>query len=541
MALSPRLELKHSQTLVMTPQLQQAIKLLQYTNLELSDFIAQEVERNPLLEIAEAHDDHADHAEEPSEGRHEDRHGDRDEHSAAGVDGGASDGANDGANDGSGDEGGLQTADAVLLDGVATGAEALDTDFENIYTNDSASDLAFDGMADAASGLSLNGMSIGGGSTNFADADTDFTQNLSAATSLKDHLEAQLGYAQLLPTEQMIGHFLIDMVDDAGYLRGDLGDVSEKLAAPMAEVEAVLRTLQGFDPVGVFARDLRECLALQLKELDRLDPAMATLLDHLELLARRDFASLRRHCGVDGEDLAEMIAEIQALNPRPGLAFTTEEAHLVVPDVLVRRGAKGNWLVELNTASLPRVLLNTSYHAEIVSRAQSKDDKVFISECFSTANWLVKALDQRARTILKVATEIVRQQEGFFLHGIKYLRPLNLRAVADAISMHESTVSRVTTNKYMATERGIFEMKYFFTSAIPAAGDGEAHSAEAVKQRIKELIDAEAADDILSDDKLVDILRRDQIEIARRTVAKYREALKIPSSVQRRRQRALMV
>jgi len=230
-----------------------------------------------------------------------------------------------------------------------------------------------------------------------------------------------------------------------------------------------------------------------------------------------------------------MISEIRALNPKPGLSFGGEAIQPVVPDVFVREAADGGWRVDLNTDTLPRVLVNSQYYAEVSGRAKDVADKTYLSDCFANANWLVKSLDQRARTILKVATEIVKQQDAFFVHGVQHLRPLNLKTVADAIEMHESTVSRVTSNKYMATPRGIFELKYFFTSSIPATGNGEAHSAEAVRHRIKVLIDGETPNDILSDDAIVERLRGDGIDIARRTVAKYREALKIPSSVQRRR------
>jgi RNA polymerase sigma-54 factor len=494
MALAPRLELKQSQTLVMTPQLQQAIKLLQYTSLELNDFVAQEIERNPLLEYGE--DGGSEDAPERLEGQ---------EPAASAA------------------------SDAMLTDAAPLSAEALDTDFDNVFTNASAADAPEGGLS-----LGMSGGAIGNGG---GDGDFDFAQNLTAETTLKAHLENQLSLAGFTPAEEMIAHFLIDSLDEAGYLREDLALIADKLQCPESEVEAVLTRLQGFDPTGVFARSLQECLALQLKERDRLDPAMAAFLANLELLAKHDLVGLKRACGVDSEDIADMVAELKSLNPKPGLAFSSDTVQVVVADVFVRRGPKGNWQVELNSEALPKVLINTRYHAEIAAQANSKDEKAFISECFSTANWLVKALDQRARTILKVATEIVRQQEGFFLHGVKHLRPLNLKTVADAIGMHESTVSRVTTNKYLACERGLFEMKYFFTSAIPASGDGEAHSAEAVRERIKELIDAEKPDEVLSDDKIVEILRQENIDIARRTVAKYRESLKIPSSVQRRREK----
>jgi RNA polymerase sigma-54 factor len=334
----------------------------------------------------------------------------------------------------------------------------------------------------------------------------------------------------------MIGQHLIDLVDEAGYLSGDLTAIAEKLGTSVAEVESVLSLLQTFDPAGVCARNLTECLAIQLRELNRYDPAMQALLSRLDLLAKRDLAALRKLCGVSDEDLLDMIAEIKRLNPKPGLAFGSAPIQPIVPDVYVRQLPDGSFAVELNSDTLPRILLNQNYHAR-VSKSATPAEKTYLAQQLQSATWLIRALDQRARTILKVATEIVKQQDAFFVHGVQHLRPLNLKTVADAISMHESTVSRVTANKYMATSRGIFELKYFFTSAIASADGGEAHSAEAVRHRIKMMIDAETPDNILSDDTIVEKLRESGIEIARRTVAKYRESMRIGSSVQRRREK----
>jgi len=299
----------------------------------------------------------------------------------------------------------------------------------------------------------------------------------------------------------------------------------------------VLAILQGFDPPGVCARNLTECLAIQLKECNRFDPAMQALVAHLDLLAKRDLAALRRLCGIGDEDLTDMIGEIRKLNPKPGLAFGSVQMQPIVPDVFVRSGPDGGFVIELNSDTLPKVLVNQTYHAELAKTAKNDKDKSYLADCLQTATWLMRALDQRAKTILKVSTEIVRQQDAFFLHGVQHLRPLNLKTIADAIAMHESTVSRVTANKYMATNRGIFELKYFFTSAIASADGGEAHSAEAVRHRIRQLIDAETPDYVLSDDTIVEKLRDVGIDIARRTVAKYREAMRIGSSVQRRREK----
>ena len=352
---------------------------------------------------------------------------------------------------------------------------------------------------------------------------------------MRDHLAAQLAIACPSGLDRTIGQILIDAIDEAGYCRDGLADVGDRLGVPESRVETILETIQTFDPAGVGARDLAECLAIQLRDQNRFDPAMATLIANLPLLARREFAALRRLCGVDDDDLADMVAEVRRLDPKPGRAYGAEPVQPVVPDVIVRPAADGSWHVELNADVLPRVLVNTTFATTV--RAGSDTDRSFVATCLQNANWLTKSLEQRAKTILKVGSEIVRQQDAFFVHGVQHLRPLNLRAIADAIGMHESTVSRVTSNKYMATPRGLFEMKFFFSAAISAQYGGEAHSAEAVRHRIKQLIDGEEAQNVLSDDAIVGRLREANIDIARRTVAKYRESLRIPSSVERRREK----
>jgi RNA polymerase sigma-54 factor len=331
------------------------------------------------------------------------------------------------------------------------------------------------------------------------------------------------------------------LVDEAGYLPADMSEAAQRLGILAEDVEAVVQVLQKFDPPGVCARSLSECLAIQLRDRDRYDPAMQALVEHLGLLAKRDIANLRKICGVDDEDLADMIGEIRHLDPKPGLKFGSARMQTIVPDVYVRPGPDGGWLVELNSDTLPKVLVNQTYYAELSKTIRKDGDKSYFTDCLQNATWLVRALDQRARTILKVATEIVRQQDGFFTQGVAHLRPLNLKAVADAIQMHESTVSRVTANKYMATNRGSFELKYFFTASIASADGGEAHSAEAVRHHIRQLIEGEDPAVILSDDTIVERLREAGIDIARRTVAKYREAMRIPSSVQRRRDKQSML
>jgi RNA polymerase sigma-54 factor len=505
MALTQRLEIRQGQALVMTPQLMQAIKLLQLSSLDLAAYVEAELERNPLLDRAPESEG------EPA--------------------GGAPEGAAEAERS---DE--IRSGDWLGEDlEVSRSAieQRLDTDLENVFPADSAEQP----MRPAGSELppASGWASVGSGGRDSGE------YNLEAfATSertLADHLAEQLSLAGFDPAQRLIGAYLLDLVDEAGYVAGDLPAVAEKLGASLTDVESVLARLQNFDPPGICARHLAECLAIQLRERDRFDPAMQALVDNIELLAKRDFAAMRRVCGVDEEDLAEMIAEIRRLNPKPGLAFGSALVQPVVPDVMVRSGPDGGWLVELNSDTLPRVLVDQTYYAEVSKSARKAEEKSYLADCLQNATWLVRALDQRARTILKVASEIVRQQDAFLAHGVQQLRPLNLRTVADAIGMHESTVSRVTANKFMATPRGIFELKYFFTSAIAAADGGDAHSAEAVRHRIKQLIEAEGPSETLSDDTIVEKLREAGVDIARRTVAKYREAMRIPSSVQRRREK----
>jgi RNA polymerase sigma-54 factor len=506
MALSQRLEFRQSQALVMTPQLMQAIKLLQLSSLDLAAYVEGELERNPLLDRA-GDDDVPAAAVEPE------------------ADAGAAAGESDAANPADWIGGDLETSRTSMEEGLGT-------ELENVFPDDSGGEKSAPAEAPAPGYSEWSGSASRG-----EDGGYNLEAFVSSEATLSNHLAEQMALAISHPAGRMIGQYLIDMVDEAGYLGGDLDAVADKLGAPRADVDAVLAILQTLDPPGVCARNLTECLAIQLRDRNRYDPAMRTLVEHLDLLAKRDLGALRRLCGVNEEDLTDMIAEIRNLNPKPGLAFGSTVVQPIVPDVFVREAPDGSWQVELNSDTLPKVLINQRYYAQVSKTTRNDSDKSYIADCLQTATWLVRALDQRAKTILKVSSEIVRQQDAFFANGVQHLRPLNLKTVADAISMHESTVSRVTANKYMATNRGIFELKYFFTSSIASADGGEAHSAEAVRHRIRQLIDAETAADVLSDDTIVDRLREVGIDIARRTVAKYREAMRIPSSVQRRREK----
>ncbi|MBV9985386.1 RNA polymerase factor sigma-54 [Bradyrhizobium sp.] len=525
MALTQRLEFRQTQSLVMTPQLMQAIKLLQLSNLDLSAFVEEELERNPLLERA------SDSHEAPVAGEQTRESA---ELSESGGDFAEAGGADYAEASGTAEDSFQAAQDDWMSRDLGSRTEieqTLDTGLDNVFSEEPAETAA----RNAQDAAPTTYTEWGGGAS--SDEDYNLEAFVAAEETLADHLAQQLAVAFTAPAQRMIGQYLIDLVDDAGYLPQDLGQVAERLGATTEQVDAVLAVLQKFDPPGICARTLSECLAIQLRELDRYDPAMQALVAHLDLLAKRDFAGLRKLCGVDEEDLADMIAEIRRLDPKPGLRFGTTRTLTVVPDVYVRPRQDGGWQVELNSDTLPRVLVNQVYYSELSKTVRKSEEKSYFSDCLQNATWLVRALDQRARTILKVATEIVRQQDGFFTHGVAHLRPLNLKAVADAIQMHESTVSRVTANKYMATNRGTFELKYFFTASIASADGGEAHSAEAVRHHIRRLIDAEEPAAILSDDTIVERLREAGIDIARRTVAKYREAMRIPSSVQRRREK----
>jgi RNA polymerase sigma-54 factor len=507
MLLAPKMEIKLGQSLVMTPQLQQAIKLLQMSNVELSLYVDEQMERNPLLELAE---------ERPS------------------GEAFAHDGPAEGAPAAQLSAQAPVDEVVALQDAGLKMHEVLDAEPGQIFDDADGRDAA----ADEGAGRLQDWSGVRGASSSFEERRFDLEGAIAEATSLRDHLVRQLEQSRLEGVQRAVGAYLIGCLDEAGYLVDDLSDVAERLGVDPDEVEAVLAQLQAFEPTGVFSRSLSECLSLQLRERDRLDPAMRTLMLNLDRLAQRDLSRLASLCGVDMADLIDMVQEIRALDPKPGLVFAHEVVETLVPDVYIARMADGSWRVELNSDTLPRVLVNQAYCAEIAGAAKGKDAKAFIDACHADANWLVKSLDQRARTILKVVSEIVVQQEGFLRHGVHHLRPLNLRTVADAIGMHESTVSRVTSNKYVATPRGVFELKYFFTSAIASSDGAVLHSAESVRHRIRKMIDEESPNAILSDDGIVEILRAADIDIARRTIVKYRESMKIPSSIQRRRQKA---
>ena len=477
----------------MTPQLQQAIKMLQLSNLELSNFIDGEVQQNPLLE------------------RHEPGDGDAAQ-------------ANPGEREGPTP---VELPERLTGDFTPDAAER----WQPEWGDEGDHSVDFGGEPQSWPGRN------GGQGT--ASYHPQLDQTATGPRTLREHLLEQIGADLSDQSDRIIAVHLLDLLDEAGYLRTPLDGVAQLLGCEVERLEAVLARLQQFDPAGVFARDLKECLALQLRDRNRLDPAMQALLDHLPLLEHLNIAALVRVCRVDAADVADMIAEIKSLDPRPGFAFDPPLAQPVVPDILLRAQPEGGWIVELNAETLPRVLVNNRYYARVRQATRSKAEQDYLTERLAAANWLVKSLHQRATTILKVAAEIVRHQDAFLRHGVPSLRPLILREIANAIGMHESTVSRVTSNKYIATPRGVYELKYFFNSAIPASDGNGAHSAEAVRHRIRALIDGETPDSTLSDERIVELLQQDGVDIARRTVAKYREAMRIPSSVRRRREKSL--
>jgi RNA polymerase sigma-54 factor len=476
--LGPRLDLRQSQSLVMTPQLRQAIKLLQSSNAEVMAFVEEELAKNPLLEREEA--SVAVAAEAPP----------------------------------------ADAAAAASSEGIA--GAPLDADFANVMDE----------------GEAYRPSAGSGGRLDFSDDLAGIDEMAAAGPTLRERLAEQirLGFADA--QERLVASLLLAVVDPSGRLLLDAGTIAGPLGCAPELVERVRRQMTRFEPVGMFCRDLRECLSVQLAERGRLDPFMERLLDHLPLLARRDTRALMAACGVDAEELAEMVAELRRLDPKPGAGGDEAPLQAIQPDVLMRPSPEGGWVLELNPDTLPRVLVNRGFAARAVVSLRDKEQKAFLAEQLQSANWLVKSLEQRAGTILRVASEIVRRQDGFLRHGIAYLRPLILRDVAEAIDLHESTVSRVTANKYIATPRGTLELKFFFTTAIQGTEGSDAVSAEAVRHRIRDMVAAETAETVLSDDQIVLRLREEGVDIARRTVAKYRDALRIPSSVQRKREKA---
>ena len=498
MALSQRLQVRQVQSLVMTPQLQQAIKLLQMSNLELSAYVEEQLVENPMLEARESEGDVAGSADDPSAIE------------PAQPDGDAAE---------------VMAGEA----GFGSQLEASDTDYSNVWD-----DGRVGGGEAGGESSGLIWESRGGGGESGGDGE-GWAAYTESPTSLRDHLEAQIGEEFPDPIMRRVALLIADQLDEAGYFIGDFGELAYLLGVSQQTVADVHRQVLQFDPPGIAARTLSECLAIQLREAGALDGPMQCLLDHLALIGKGDFQRLARICGTDLSGLSAMMERLKHCAPRPAAAFDHAPAVTIIPDVMVQRAADGGWRVELNPEALPQVLANRTYYASISRQARDKETIEFVTEQWQTANWLVKALDQRANTILKTTAAIVESQDRFFEEGISGLRPMTLKDVAEAIGMHESTVSRVTNGKYAATPRGVLELKFFFSTAITNAGGEDAHSAEAVRHRLRQMIEAETATKVLSDEKLVEMLEAEGITVARRTVAKYRESMNIPSSSRRRR------
>ncbi|MGB3472200.1 MAG: RNA polymerase factor sigma-54 [Erythrobacter sp.] len=502
MALGPRLDLRQSQSLVMTPQLQQAIKLLAASNLEIETFIGEALEANPLLEAGALSSEDTGDPGEPDDIPREEF-----------------------------------TADQLIAQGRGEGDAPLDIDAGALDRDRDTGDG--ETLSRSAGTEDWGGAAASGGASELFDIEA----TRAAEVTLGEHLLSQIGAAIRDEQQGFIARHLIGLIDDAGYLPFDLRDVAFDLGTTLGEVEDALAAVQTLDPSGIGARSLAECIAIQAREADRYDPCMARLIDNLELVAKGEVARLKRLCDVDDEDFADMLRELRSYDPKPGLAFAPASDSAIVPDILLTPNDDNGWDIALNEETLPRLIVNRDYYVELNNGgAADPEAQSWLKEKLADAHWLIRALDQRQKTILKTAAEIVKKQDGFFRRGVSELRPLTLREVAEEIEMHESTVSRVTSNKYLHCDRGCFELKYFFSSGvgrIGGSGDGEGASSETIKARIKALTDAEDAKKVLSDQKLVDLLKEEGFDLARRTVAKYREAVGIGSSAQRRRAKKL--
>jgi RNA polymerase sigma-54 factor len=454
MGLQQKIEHRQIQKLAMTQDLRQAIELLQFSNLEVTAFVENELQNNPFLELEEKTTEPPNEEAEPP----------------------------------------------------------LDTDFDNLWTGESY-------LPQKRSSLD----------------DSYFEQNIEEKHNLKEHLEEQANLDIELPKQKFIANVLIDLVDDSGYFTSDINELAEQLSCSVDLIEEVLFKLQRLDPPGIFARNLQECLYLQLEDRNQLTPAIKVILNHLDLISGNDFTKLKEATALAADEIQHGLSIIRGLNPKPGDSFNILEPETMIPDLFMTPLAEGGWRVELNNTTLPKLLVNNHYYAEIKSKASDKEDINYIKNCYFSASMLVKALDQRATTLLKVASETINIQESFFIKGIEYFKPLVRRTIAEQLDLHESTVSRVTTNKYIATPRGIFELRYFFSKALKnTKHDGEDHAAEAIRHKIKAFIDQEPTHSPYSDETIEYLMKQDGVQIARRTIAKYRKQLGILNSSKRK-------
>lgn len=490
-----RLGIEQRQSLSMTQELQQSIKLLQLSALELRDYVSDQVEQNPLLEFSEVEVVPVEKVDIPDDTK----------------------------------SGSQDVVEHSRREDLSQ--EQFGDNYDNVWDADAT-------VSSAVYDTDVVGRhyTVGsGGGYAAGEGDRSFADQVTEDRTLREHVLDQIYVDIQDPKERFIALYLSDMLDDNGYISSDLGPLSERIKCDIRHIEPVLERLQSFEPAGVFARSLSECLALQLQDKNHLDPVVTVLLEHLDLVAAGDLAALQRVCDADVDDIQHMVEEIKSLNPKPGLLFQSEVVQVIEPDVFLKRHPGGHWLVELNSDVLPKVLVNKRYYKDITSQALGKDDKQYVVDQFQSANWLVRALDQRARTMLKVVSELVERQSKFFSDGIQYLKPLTLSDIADVVEVHESTVSRVTQCKYLATPLGVFELKYFFSSGVHSVSGDEAVSSRSVKFMIQDLITHEDGAKPFSDEKLVYLLREKGVDVARRTVAKYREALGIASSSKRKK------
>jgi RNA polymerase sigma-54 factor len=484
MALEIRQQLKMSQQLVMTPQLQQAIKLLQLSRLELVDLVRQELEENPVLE-----------------------------------------------------ESGDQALDEE--DGLPEGERSDDSAGEGLPVQDAIPEVTgeSEGLADIDWQSYLEGYSLGGTTADNYEEDEDrpsFESLLTKGTSLAEHLLWQLGLSRIHPRDCHIATELIGNIDEDGYLKVPLEEIADAASAHVNDVERILGLVQKFDPAGVGARSLQECLLIQVRQLDMPDSLVEVMLrDHIDSIEARRFNVIAKDLEITVDDVLAAIRFISTLDPHPGRAYGQEDVHYVLPDIFVQR-IGDEYVVTLNDEGLPNLRINSFYRSAL-SGGKAVDSKTgeYIQEKMRGAVWLIKSIHQRQRTIYKVTKSIVKFQKDFFDRGIDYLMPLVLRDVAEDIEMHESTISRVTTNKYVQTPQGLYELKYFFNSSINTTG-GDCIASESVKSRIKEIVAEENPKKPFSDQKIVELLEKKGISIARRTVTKYREMIGIRSSSERK-------
>jgi RNA polymerase sigma-54 factor len=481
---SQTLEIKSSQSLVMSESLQQSIKLLQLSTLELNNFITSQLESNPLLNEKNEENDSS-----------------------------------------------LENSEEERLLEIAAYNENQDNDYDAIESDHQLNNK-LDG--DFQNNLRYESASSTKSSNHKFENDFDIENNPSNKT-LKEHVLEQIYLGIRDPFERIIAFNITDLLTDSGYIEGDLIKLAANIGVNFAKLEEVLSHLQNFEPAGIFARNLAECLSLQLRDKNYYNEQFAMFLQHLPLLAEGKIDELRKICKISDKQLSNMIRIIKELNPKPGSDFVRETTYYMIPEVFVRK-EKDRFIIELNNEILPKLLIDRHYYSEVRKKTTNKEQQKYLSDQLYTANWLIKSLDQRAQTILRVATEIVAFQQDFFNNGIMHLKPMTLKMIAEKLNLHESTISRVTTNKFMSTTLGFFEMKYLFSSSLEA-DDAQCFSSTTVKYIIKDLILKESS--ILSDQSIVEILNEQNINLARRTVSKYREELKIPSSSMRRKEKRI--